>query len=280
MQTALNALNLFCFRKNPKDVKSTTPKSVEKKIDVQKATNTAKDLPPIQSKEVLLLNHDYGRAFAKRKVESNWDRYEELPDDDDDNPQMMAADFDKILLAPKSIGEHFTFASERAWQQDVDADAESSTDKQCTDLFKLNLSNLKNGVGRLPFYLRNDLPLDLFDNDEITDMNFRANYYDSEKQKPQTKSTGDVVSMPTILGAKEHAQSNEVRLPEYSVATTSEKTNVKLSESIINLAESTASLTIEKSSPQHSTTPTSMETPKGSNKNENIQDWLDDILNE
>lgn len=246
---------------------------------MRKATSAAKDLPPIQSKEVLLLDHDYGRAFTKRKVESNWDKYEDLSDDDgDSNPQMMAANFDKILSAPKAIGEHFTFASERAWEQAVDADAESSADT--TDLFKLNLSNLKNGVGRLPFYLRNDLPLDLFNDDEITDMNFRANYYDNENQKPQTKRTGDVKSLMESLGAKVYAQSNDVRLPECSVGTSSQKTNVKLSKSITDLAESTASLTIQKPAPQHSTTTAPMGKPKGSNESENIQDWLDDILNE
>lgn len=252
---------------------------MEKKSEPRKATSAKGDIPPIQSKEVLLLHHDYNQEFTKRKVESNWDKYAELSDDED-NTQLMAAKFDKILLAPKSIGEHFTFSSERAWEQAADADAECNADSQSNDLFKLNMKNLKNGVGQLPFYLRNDLPLDLFIDDEITDMNFRAKYYENnEKQKTQSKSAGGPELMTKQLDAKESLQRNEENSHEefIGVKTHSKgKANVSLAENITKLAESNASLTL---STQSQATKTN-EKPMSSIESGAIQDWLDDILND
>lgn len=214
------------------------------------------------------MDYDHGRAFAKRKVESNWDRYGDLSDEEE-NPQLLAAEFDKILLAPQSIGEHFKFASERAWDQTVNAD--SGTDPSSHDLFKMNLNNLKNGVGRLPFYIRNDLPLELFDDDEITDMNYRANYYPStEKQPPQTTSSAEHLSK--LLIAEESSAGETHKAPSGALSV---KKNVKLPESITKLAESTASFTVQASPP-----PKTAPAAKKANESENIQDWLDDILND
>lgn len=230
-------------------------------------------MPPIQSKEVLLLDQDYNRAFSKRKIESNWDRYAELSNDED-NAQLMAADFDKILLAPKSVGEHFTFASERVWEQDADVDADS----QSNDLFKLNLLNLKNGAGRLPFYLRNDLPLNMFSDEEISDMNFRVNFYDNkEKQMVQTKSNSGAKEMGKRLMGNEKLESGEMRS---RADTSTVQTNVRLSESITKLAASTGSLMIQQTPSQSQMSTIGAQTTAANNKTENIQDWLDDILNE
>lgn len=254
---------------------------MEKKAEPRKATSAKGDIPPIQSKEVLLLHHDYSREFAKRKVESNWDRYAELSDDED-NPQMMAAKFDKILLAPKSIGEHFTFSAERAWEQVADADAESNADSQSNDLFKLNMQNLKNGIGQLPFYLRNDLPLDLFIDDEITDMNFRAKYYENnEKQKTQAKSAGDPEHGAKHLIAEENLQRNEKKSHEDFIGVkTHSKTNIQLAANITKLAESTVSFTSQTTSPTQSQGTKTNAKPMGSIESGDIQDWLDDILND
>lgn len=261
------------YRKNPKDHKLTAQKPVEKKAEPRKETNAAGVLPPIQSKEVLLLDHDYGRAFAKRKVESNWDRYAELSDDED-NPQEMAADFEKILLAPKSIGEHFVFSSERAWENSVNSVAETNADFQPNDLFKLNLGNLKNGVGRLPFYLRNNLNLDLFSDDEITNMNFGANYSgnNNKKQKAQTIGVSGLKSMAEKRNDRESVQRSDVQMD--SIDTPTMQSSVKLPESTIKLAESTLQL------PSQSQAAKTIGKPETSTKTTNIQDWLDDILNE
>lgn len=231
-------------------------------------------MPSIQSKEVLLLEHDYGRAFAKRKVESNWDRYAELSDDED-NPQEIAADFEKILLAPKSIGEHFVFSSERAWEHTVNTGAETNADCQPNDLFQLNLGSLKNGVGRLPFYVRNGLDLDLFSDDEITDMNFGANYNgdNNKKQKTQTIGVGCLNSMAEKMRYRESVQRSGMKMVE-SIDTSNLQSSVKLPESTKKLAESTLPL------PSQSQVAKSIGKPETPTKTTNIQDWLDDILNE
>lgn len=222
-----------------------------------------------------MLEHDYGHTFAKRKLETNWNKYEDLSEEDEGDPQIMAAKFDEILLAPKSIGEHFTFASERGWEQAT----EFGTDSLSHDLFTLNLNNLKNGVGRLPFYLRSDLPVDLFDDAEITDMNFRANYYvTDEKQRIKTEKPSEIAEKLI----EKNIQSLDERTPEDSVITSTVKTSMILSKSITKLAESTASLTFGTPLKSHSQPLSSKVIVKSNSTNdsENIQEWLDDILND
>lgn len=98
---------------------------------------------------------------------------------------MKAADFGAILLAPKAIGTHFTLNSEKHWDQSNDnGDDLSAAGTILSKLFQLNLTTLNNSVGRLPFYMRNDLPKEIFTDHEIADMEYKVSYKGEEETAP------------------------------------------------------------------------------------------------
>lgn len=216
------------------------------------------DLPAVQCKETLLLDYDH-QYYSKRKLSNNWNRYDE-PSDDEDNAQMSAANFEQILSASKSVGDHFTFASERSWLQNEDSQMDA------TDLFKLNVAHLKNGLGRLPFYIRQGIPKDVFDASELTDMDYRVNFFENDNEPKQTSINQNIVNILTETkigkGSVSDAKKSTIESdPLEELRTTQSKPLAQLPSAVASRPNQT----------------------KGSRKEEktgDIQDWLDDILNE
>lgn len=219
-------------------------------------------MPAVQCKETLQLDYDYNQQFTKRKIESNWRKYDEQPDEEE-NPQMLAADFEKILLAPKSIGSHFTFASERDWSQPND-----ETESKNAAAFQLNLNSLKNGACQLPFYLRHDLSLEMFTKEEIDDMDSRANAVDdasTKKQMVEKKKDPAIIVKSVPAKPAMASTSGSGQRPTKSIQPTDE---------ITKLAKSTDAISLKPTETKAKTVPKA----KGKS-NEDIQEWLDDILN-
>lgn len=219
-------------------------------------------MPAVQSKETLLLNYDYTENFSKRKLVSNWGRYDEMSDEED-NPQMLAGDFEKILLAPQSVGSHFTFASERHWEQ-----GESTTHEE----FQLDLNKLKNGVCLLPFYLRHNLSKDIFIEDELNTMNPKVYYEEKNLNKDISKNRKILPNAKSAKSGSSAANLNKEILNVHR-ALPSKSKSAQLTEQMAKLVENTGRMEVT-------------ELKKSSNlennveKSENIQDWLDDILND
>lgn len=228
---------------------------------------------------------------------SNADRYKELSDDDDDeNGQLSAADFQQLLSASTSVGDHFTFAAERSWLK-TDDSTPSDEGSMASDLFKLNISNLKDGLGRVPFYLRQGLPKEMFIEEEITDMNCRASFFEGENERKPLAANQTNQNLLEILMSK----TNEKVDSSPSTAKTGAdevvpKKVVEMSAADDELAgllqmteihsphasqKPTPTSTIRTSTKTNETKPASSNPTKAkANKTENIQDWLDDILNE
>lgn len=225
------------------------------------------DLPAVQSKDILLLDYDHSKQFAKRSLVSNWSRYDELRDEDDENGQLSAADFEQLLSASKSVGDHFTFAAEKSWLQN---DPATGAGDEALDLFKLNITNLKNGIGRLPFYLRQGLPKDEFTDEEITNMDYRANYFEISVE-PVVKPTKPIVP---IKSAESKPPIDAILVKQLQDTRLQDQPMKKIESKPVPI-KATASTKV------HSPMPAASNTFKAkSNNTEDIQDWLDDILNE
>lgn len=284
--------------KNAKSAKKNVP---DEKITKPQPSTMKKsyDLPALRCKNTLLLDYDYSKEYSKRHVVSNWDKYAELPDDDDDeNGQLSAADFEQLLSASKSIGDHFTFATERTWLQSDD-DRQSNESSMASDLFTLNISHLKNGISRLPFYMRQGMSSDMFTPEEITNMNCRANYFDNETSSkssatnPMNQSLLNILTSNTSSQAKKNANNMTSNLKNPINATPKA---VEAQTSIdVELAQSLETTQLIDDKHTIVKTPVTTPTPSKfnpnrqlvsdtvkvkSNKTEDIQDWLDDILNE
>lgn len=205
---------------------------------------------------------------------------------------MSAADFQQLLSASTSVGDHFTFAAERSWLK-TDDSTPSDEGSMASDLFKLNITNLKDGLGRVPFYLRQGLPKEMFTEGEITDMNSGASFYEAEnEQKPPTANQTNQNLMSKTNEKVDSSQSASITRADVLVP----KQAVEMSAAddelagLLQMTEIHSPHASKKPTPtssiQTSTKPTGTKPPSSNptkakvNKTENIQDWLDDILNE
>lgn len=175
--------------------------------------------------------------YSKRKVINNWDKYEEKSQVDShnnnqDNEQLVAADFQKLLDAPQSIGSHFYFNSEKQWiEEDTSISSAPLTTTTTTPTlasinnnkfnkiqnqshqqssqkyFNLNLSLLIEGITSIPFYERQNYPIDLFNNDEIEDMRRRSNEIKFSRKTDKNNIIKSVV-IPTTTQSSNKLKTN------------------------------------------------------------------------
>lgn len=253
--------------------------------------NVIVDLPNVQSKETILTEFDYNHMFTKRKVESNWSKYDELPEDED-NEQMLAANFEEMLLGPKTIGSHFTFSSERHWDNlDVDHQFQQSHGIH-EQLFKLDLNLVKNGIGALPFDVRLGYPEAMFNDSELADITSRVGCFDRFVRKAEIAGRNDVdlISEFELIDAKSKMNASANVSDEESSKSAKERINlpytkiVPSSGSVANDPTSTLLCSIKTTTVAGEKLATKLNVAKpaaaiASQSIENIQGWLDDILN-
>lgn len=214
------------------------------------------------------LNTSTTKQYSKRKVVSNWDRYNEVPSDEGE-ADSLASDFEQILLAATSVGEHFTFADERKWLKELDDETslESST---LRNIFQLNVQALRESVAKLPFYMRTNIPKEDFSHDEISDMDYQYSCA-SVKLDLQSKIITPAPKFATVLtkqdGSLVMAASTEQHVP------VQQRTVPSIADERLNTTSGSSIKTqpiTTKSSP-----------PNVIKHNlDDIQDWLDDILND
>lgn len=225
------------------------------------------DLPAVQCKDTLLLDYDHNQQYSKRILVNNWNRYDE-PADEENNAQMSAASFEQILSASKCVGNHFTFASERNWLHNEDAKMDA------TDLFKLNVTNLKNGLGRLPFYVRQGIPKSVFNEFELTDMDYRVNFFENDTIPKPSSINQNIVNILTNTNSI-----NTVPDAKKSICMHDTIKQTIDSDSLVKLLQTTS---IQSKPLAQASALAQKSNQKGTKKDktEDIQDWLDDILNE
>lgn len=267
----------------------------------------------MQSKETILTEYDFSKEFSKRKLQNNWSKYEEMSTEEE-NEQMTAADFGAMLSAPKSIGTHFTLNSEKHWLESNENDENpAAAGTIFAKRFQLNLATLKNGVGRLPFYVRNRCPKDLFTQDEIVDMDCRVSYMEAkENAVPLDSRNQNILDILRDSGEKQpRANKNSEPQKRERAQKTSGRTENQTLKSEPDILESLFSdLDLDANESKHRTISDKEKQPSTSNDSDNIdrssqgtrtagsavgkspsspikankqgdiQDWLDDILNE
>ncbi|XP_034756960.1 cell death regulator Aven isoform X2 [Etheostoma cragini] len=99
---------------------------------------------------------DRVEVFSRRKLESNWDRYEasERPEPDDDTPTQRGIDYHVLLASAGDSFTQFRFSEEKHWEMD------SSAASQMSSVF-VDLPALAQILQRVPLHQRLDLEAEL-----------------------------------------------------------------------------------------------------------------------
>lgn len=200
--------------------------------------------------------------------------------DEEDNEQLLAANFDEMLLGPKVASGNFTFAAEKQWESmDNNLPTNSINDK----LFKLDLNRLKSGIGSLPFDIRLGYPEDIFNATEIGDMTHRVACYDRFiKTSGKGHQSVDLISEFGKIDARSSSEISKAAVKPIVREDLNTETNLRATEiQPKTVAPSSSSLTKSQvdSKPvlaSNKGPSTIAATPQSI---ENIQGWLDDILN-
>lgn len=83
-----------------------------------------------------------------------------------ENEQVAAADYEQLLLAPKSVGSHFVFSNEKNWNLPTDDDPSLFGGQH----FRFNLADFERQMATIPFYVRQGYDPNLFSDDELANM--------------------------------------------------------------------------------------------------------------
>jgi len=97
---------------------------------------------------------EFDGKFSKRKLNSNWQQYGDLPTDSEDQ---RGLDFAQFVDQKPSTDSHFSFSSEKNWElQD-----------KVSDYFRLNIKDLQNEILCVPLHERLKLDSKLLNHDQV-----------------------------------------------------------------------------------------------------------------
>lgn len=138
----------FCFR-GSKHHKNKAKYNDKSKIDPKPSGSK------VEVQAALDVDHKLGdQSYSKRPITSNWDRYEDVSNNSNQNKK---TDFALLVQAPVSHGGHFQFKSDKLLASEI-----NNSSFQSNNLFSLDLERLGCGLNTIPFYLRCGLPKDIF----------------------------------------------------------------------------------------------------------------------
>ncbi|KAL4713313.1 hypothetical protein ACJJTC_015300 [Scirpophaga incertulas] len=186
-----------------------------------------------ETDEILKITEEENSKYKKKEIQSNWSKYEMPIDnyDEIDEQEMLGADYEKLVAAPLSIGGHFQFKHEKSWDKDI---GPTPYDKY----FNINMDKLFLAICTVPFYVRNDVPIDLFTEAELVNMKNKAN---KSKQKYYNENAVPTPELDTLENSTNIQQSvtstvqkninhNEDALPTQESDTTLENSSIEIKE--------------------------------------------------
>ncbi|XP_050070712.1 uncharacterized protein LOC126558702 [Anopheles maculipalpis] len=154
----------------------------------------------------------YDDRYGKRQLQQNWTKDRDLPssDSDADDGQLQAADFEKLLELPPSSANHFLLSSEKRWLQ---PDTELPGDDEKNDYseyFRIDTKLLNASLGCIPFYERHGYDPELFSTLEINLMRQKAEINTKQYQQ----KFADQLSSHTQSGPVSRSNKENMPLPK------------------------------------------------------------------
>lgn len=207
-------------------------------------------------------------------------------DDDEENAQMQAGDFDLLSQLPTSFGGHFKFASEKNW--DTDSDVPFLDKSEASEYFTLNLKLLNVGLQTIPFYKRMDYASSMFTKQQLTSMDKAAEAAEKQYQKvlqehesnPKIKansanSKGKASAKSQLSTNVENKTEKDDELDELLSMTGA---TVKAADSALNDGEGNKGLAPADAGVTDASA--AAVTEDGAGNKDEIQQWLDNVLEE
>lgn len=149
--------------------------------------------------------------FSRRKLESNWDRYQasEKVECDDDTPTVRGTDFDVLLAAAGDSFSQFRFSEEKDWAMDSFAINEITASL-------LDLPALADLLQQLPLHQRLDLEPELFQTLTLEDP--PTSTFASKQEAARVPAAGRSVPASRAPSAPFQSLSIEPRAPAAKTA--------------------------------------------------------------
>ncbi|KAL0274642.1 UNVERIFIED_CONTAM: hypothetical protein PYX00_002728 [Menopon gallinae] len=231
------------------------PKNKHKKHEsesVKDRNSTNEEETDQDNREETVSDGKYGR----RKIQSNWDRYEEPPPTSEEQPK--ASDFETLLKAP-SMCTYFQFKSEKNWETEA---AKSSFSGQ--KFFELDLEVLAKGLACIPFYERASIDKSVLTQSDIDACDKKArdseDRYKSVKERFLKKLERDC-QLPDLIHKERERDSPPInQVPATNLAPDEEK----IAQNVINVLSSDKSKVCSE--------------VENNGDDENLEDWLDSVL--
>ncbi|KAK6626482.1 hypothetical protein RUM44_008955 [Polyplax serrata] len=151
--------------------------SIKKQANKETRGNKASE-PIVEEKEeeyLTVVDHENRKKYEKRPIENNWAKYDAPPSSPpsdhelDEETDVKTNDFGYLLKNASSDYSHFEFSSEKLWKK------EERNVPSCS-LFNLDLNLLSNGLACVPFYDRIEM--------DVKDLTLEEkSYFDVEAEK-------------------------------------------------------------------------------------------------
>lgn len=229
------------------DVKTSETEVPKGKGEVKKGLNE-KDMPSKEGKEEKPVvdfsnlkreTEEIEKLVKKNQYEisSNWERYAGSENKEDivyksEEP----ADILKLLQSPNSYGGHFLLKEEQDW---------AATSKMLlSGCFALDLKRLAQGLSCIPFYIRHDLPENIFSEEEMEQMTCgltkrRGDYFRSVKEETVTdknRNVSEYTCNENILQiSREDSDKTNIKQSELQCLDDCIIRNDKKNENIVNM---------------------------------------------
>lgn len=200
-----------------------------------------------------------------------------LPVEDEENEQMRAGDFKLMSQLPSAMGGHFKFSSEKQWEQAENEEFLDNT--EASEYFTLNLNLLNKGLQTIPFYKRMDYSSSLFSKDQLKAMEQAA----EEAEKTYQNVLKEHIENPRIKVNSASRKSNSAKSQKSTTKAKPPEANDELDELLNMTSDQMSKVSVKSGSTTPAVNPATPDksiAPAAADNKDDIQQWLDNVLEE
>ncbi|ELT91220.1 hypothetical protein CAPTEDRAFT_226499 [Capitella teleta] len=147
--------------------KSNSPPTPSQSVRIGKE-GIAKENRPAVGAELHAEESEQDRYFSHRGIESNWERYDLLPDSDK-GPELAANNFDLMLESASNALSRFRFKEEQEWEAELEAYPSDPS-----SLLSIDASKLASVLRCVPLHERLGIEASVFEATQIDQFNADA----------------------------------------------------------------------------------------------------------